>query len=403
MSNTLAVATVTATLRRVVLGSLGVDVPGATVTTLRPDASGVPSLGVNIYLYQATRNNHWMNEDLPTRTSTGDVVIRPRVPLDLHYLFTFYGNEGQLEPQQVLASVARTMHAHPVMTREDIDNAIAANAFLAGSDLALEPELVKFNTVPLSLEELSKLWSVMFQSSYALSMVYTGSVVFVESRDLARRALPVAARDIEVLPFQRAVIDDVESENGPLAPILWGSTIRILGRDLGAAIQEIQIGDATITTIDSQTNNEVVVTLTSPDLRAGIQSVRILYDNGLTSTLGTFVLRPQVTPDQPAVTSAVIPVDFVPDVDRDQRVKLFLNERDAAALASPHRYVFDAPPDNGIPAPGPFSTSRIEFPIHGVAAGEYLVRVQIDGAENELTLGILNTREQYIDPHAVVP
>ena len=40
MSNYLAVATVTATLQRELQSAVGIDVPGATATTVRPDAPG---------------------------------------------------------------------------------------------------------------------------------------------------------------------------------------------------------------------------------------------------------------------------------------------------------------------------------------------------------------------------
>ena len=56
MSNFLAIATVTATLSQVLQVAVGVDVPGAAMTTVRPDStgSGLPTTGVNLYLYQVT-------------------------------------------------------------------------------------------------------------------------------------------------------------------------------------------------------------------------------------------------------------------------------------------------------------------------------------------------------------
>src|SRR5947209_6803644 len=113
MSNYLAVATVTATLSRALTAAVGTDVPGATVTTLRPDDStnGAPETGVNVYLYQVTPNAAWRNTDLPTRRENGQLIERPRVALDLQYLLSFYGSEVQLEPQRLLGSVVRTLHA----------------------------------------------------------------------------------------------------------------------------------------------------------------------------------------------------------------------------------------------------------------------------------------------------
>src|SRR5262249_14162180 len=104
MSNHLAIATVTATLRDLLFAAVSVDVPGAAVTRVRPDGavSGVPTTGVNISLYQVTPSAAARNEDLPTRSQSGELVRRPRVGLDLHYLLTFYGTEAQLVPQRLL-------------------------------------------------------------------------------------------------------------------------------------------------------------------------------------------------------------------------------------------------------------------------------------------------------------
>jgi len=87
MSNFLAIATVTATLGQVLQPAVGAGVPGATVTTLRPDGAGAGPrpTGVNIYLYQVTPNAAYRNADLPTRTSEGDLMQRPQAALDLHY------------------------------------------------------------------------------------------------------------------------------------------------------------------------------------------------------------------------------------------------------------------------------------------------------------------------------
>src|SRR4029450_9163552 len=96
MSNHLAIATVTTTLAQVIQDEVQDDVPGTTVTTARPDAANAALGGtrVNVYLYQVTPNAAWRNSDLPTRADNGRLMQRPRVALDLHYLFTFYGSEA---------------------------------------------------------------------------------------------------------------------------------------------------------------------------------------------------------------------------------------------------------------------------------------------------------------------
>lgn len=202
MSNHLAIATVTAALMRYLQSVIGAVVGSAVVTAVRPDGpnSGVPATGVNIFLYQATPNAAWRNQDLPARRPDGSLAQRPQIALDLHYLFTFYGDEALLEPQRILGSAVAALHARPVLTREEIRSAVAALPFLSGSDLADEIETVKFTPQPLTLEELSKLWSVLFQTPYVLSMAYDASVVLIAVDGQPSMAQPVQRPAIHVLP-----------------------------------------------------------------------------------------------------------------------------------------------------------------------------------------------------------
>lgn len=202
MSNHLAIATVTSGLVRYLQGVVGADVGNAVVTAVRPDGpnSGVPEVGLNVFLYQATPNVAWRNHDLPTRRPDGSLNQRPQIALDLHYLLTFYGDETLLEPQRILGSAVRALHTRPLLTRQEIRSAVAATAFLAGSDLAEEVETVKFTPQPLSLEELSKLWSVLFQTPYTLSMTYDASVVLITAESQPSMAQPVLTPAIQVFP-----------------------------------------------------------------------------------------------------------------------------------------------------------------------------------------------------------
>src|SRR5579859_7993035 len=106
MSNTLAIATVTETLRQMLADYVVNLVNGASVTVQPPDASStlLPNPGVNIFLYQISPNPALRNADLPTRTSGGKLLRRPQAALDLHYLLTFYG-DSQLVQQHLLGAV----------------------------------------------------------------------------------------------------------------------------------------------------------------------------------------------------------------------------------------------------------------------------------------------------------
>ena len=161
MSNFLAIATVTASLADLLRRAVREDVTGADVRTERPEdlESGLTQPVVNLYLYQVTPNAAYRNADLPTRDSEGQVVERAQAALELHYLVTFFGNENEWVPQRLLGSVVRTLQAHPLLTRQDIVGALAAitggnpDHFLSPSNLAEQPERVKFTPIVLNLEE----------------------------------------------------------------------------------------------------------------------------------------------------------------------------------------------------------------------------------------------------------
>jgi len=412
MSNYLAIATVTAALVQILQPAAGAAVSGATVTNVRPDStgSGTPGARVNIYLYQVTPNAAWRNADLPTRDSNGQLVQRPRVALDLHYLLTFYGDETQLEPQRMLGNVSLALHQQPVLTRQMIRNTIASPTFpfLAASNLADDVELVKFTPTTLSLEESSKLWSVFFQVQYTLSVTYQGTVVLIESDESPQPALPVLERDLYVVPFRHPNIEQVISQAGANQPILATSTLNILGRQLRGDVTQVRVAGGAPVTPQDVSDTQIVLPLASlpaNSLRAGVQGAQVIQPMlmgkppvphvGIESNVAAFVLRPTITAAS-APDSAHVTVQTNLVIGKDQRVLLMLNR---VAGGAPAAFSFVA---------GSRTTdaNSITVAIAGVAAGDYLVRVQIDGAESLLqvdTNPASPTFNQFIGPKVTIP
>ncbi len=412
MSNFLSIATVSATLRRLLHEAVQLDVSGSKATTVRPDApSGqLPNPGVNLFMYQVTPNTAWTNADLPTRNPRGSLIQRPVMALDLHYLLTFYGSDAELEPQRVLGSTVRTLHARPIITPDMIRATLDAaelddpGHYLLDSNLADDVERVKFTPLPLSLEELSKLWSVLFQTPYSLSLAYVGTVVLLESEQTPQRALPVRVRNISAVPFRRAVIDnivDTDPANPTPEVVEINDTVELQGSQLDGSVRLVRVGEAELTPVaDSIRANRMRLLLTDAGLRAGIQGVQILYEDGSESNVVALSLRPLITVDQPAVTSTELPIDFDPAVGRRQRVTVYLNEHNPPPDRAPYAYSFEAPEANGIADTLVETTSRITFAMEGVQPGSYLVRVQVSSAESLLSVDGGGT---YNHPRVVVP
>lgn len=413
MSNFLAIATATETLRDLLDGAVSRDVAGASATALPPNANeGLPERGVNVFLYQVTPNAAWRNADAPTRAADGGVIQRPRAAIDLHYLLSFYGDQPTLEPQRTMGSVLRTLHEQPVLTRRRVRDAIQAASWIATSNLDEETELVKFTQAALTLEEISKIWSVMLQLPYVLSVAFVGTVVLLDGQAPARPALPVRQRRLYIQTFREPVIDVVAAVAGPEAPIHAGDQIRISGARLRGAQTVLRFGLTEVTLASGEVGNEEIVAALPPGLQAGVRTVQVAHPTlmgeplvphgGVESNATPFMLQPEITANVSGVTptlvdgspvvvngttlrSATVRIDFTPAVGRRQRVRLLLSESGAPVGRPPRGYTFDAPPANGIAAPAQTETSQIDFAISGVFPGSYLARVQVDGVSSPLT------------------
>lgn len=411
MSNYLAIATVTAALDRLLYAAANAAVPGAGTSTGRPKSTDNDQgdAGINIYLYQVTPNTALRNVDLPTRRPDGTLAQRPQTALTLHYLLTFSGRELQMEPQRLLGSAVSALHAQPVLTRDairaTINTAVAAdpNHFLVGSDLADQVETIKFAPLPLNLEELSKLWSVFFQTPYALSVAYQASVVLIEAGGTPQAALPIRAPQVYGTVLRRPFIRQVMSQAGEGVPITLGSTLFIRGTQLQGQMTNVRIGDVEATPT-STSDAQVTLLLSAPfdALQAGVQAVQVVHPllmgtppalhRGVESNVAAFVLSPVVVKDAGGdykialsdlvvapngTRSAQVTVELSPKVGKSQQATLLLNEVDPPSGRPARAYVFDAEPRTQDAAAVPFS-------ISGVEAGEYLVRVRLDRAESPL-------------------
>lgn len=388
MSNFLAVATVSRALQTFLARAVTpVDV-GANVTTAKPLAEPTGDPLVSIFLYQVVPNAALRNRDAVTRASDGTTLKKPQAAIDLHYLISFYGEESELVPQRLLGAVVAALHEQPVLTRADIQDA-ASGPPLLGSDLAATPQLVRFTPMQLDLDDLSKLWSTMVQTPYALSVVYQAAAVLLDGQSVPTSGKPVLRRQIAVTPAGRPVVERVLSlpPDAPAGtppddgPITAERHLVLRGADLGKPGLTALVGAEAAEVVRAR-DDEVV--LAQPgDLPAGVHPVRLRYDveiGGTTrpwleSNVLPYIRRPKVVQAAPVGTTAVQVQLDIP-VRAEQRVTLLLDERVPAG--EPRGYQFTAP------FPLPTGTAQV-LPIEDVDAGSYLVRVRVDGAESPLT------------------
>jgi hypothetical protein len=393
VSNFLAIATVTAALKELVRTAVSV-VPGADVTTDRPETktNGAAATAVNIFLYRVAPNAALRNDDVPTRDGDGRLTRRPRAALDLDYLLTFTGDEGELEPQRLLGTTVVALHSRPVLTRDAIGDLIAGastappsdpRSHLGESDLDRQPELVRLTPLPLGLDELSKLWSVFFQTPYALSLAYEASVVLVEGRQSPRTPLPVRERVLEALPLQPPVLESVEPQMLEPGP---GATVTLRGRNLRGRETTVSLGAARVAPEPGGTPGTLVATLPA-GLSAGVTTVRVAHAVVLgsppsarplfESNVAAFVLRPRIA----GVTFLTgggdrrVRVQVDPPAGLRQRASLLLTELADPAPAEPRAFTIDARPRAD-------ESDPLVFDGAALPAATYLVRVRVDGAES---------------------
>jgi Pvc16 N-terminal domain len=416
VSNHLAFSTVTAALRSLLNVPADKAFAGAKVTAERPDSlkDQPDTPRVNLFLYQVTPNGHWRNDDLATRRPDGTLAQRPQAAFDLHYLLTFYGVENDYVPQRILGSVVSVLHSQPVLSRGIVRD--ASTGSLVASDLAEQVELVRFTPLPLNLEELSKLWSVFFQVPYKLSLAYQASVVLIEPEVSTQPALPVRARNLYVVPFRQPEVDDVVSAAGLGEPIVFGDTIVLRGRNLWGEVIRVRIGGVEVVPdADKVRDDEIRIALPA-GLPAGVLGAQVVHlrqmgttptpHRGVESNAAPFVLRPRIK------TKMVGP-DEVPDIDVSSPtgepgvhlLKVSVEPRVGIAqraVLALHGLAGATPAALSVAAdPRTADGDVVEFRARGLqSTKEYLVRVQIDGAESLLEV---DSAGLYSGPKVKIP
>jgi hypothetical protein len=201
MSNALAIAHVTQALALLLESNLGPEFDEAVkVEPRKPPAEPPDQPTINVFLYQVTPNTSLRNNDLPTRAADGTLVKRPAAALDLHYLISAYGDETELVGQRLIGAVVRALHEIPVLPKDVIEQA-GERPYLAGSDLAEAAQRVRFTPTVMDIDETSKLWGMLHQTPYSLSVVYQASLILIDGREKPVPAKPVERPEVRVLPF----------------------------------------------------------------------------------------------------------------------------------------------------------------------------------------------------------
>lgn len=342
-----AIAGVSTTLQNLLRDRMAEAVP---ITIAPPDVTvgDAGDVRLNLYLYLVTENGFLKNQEIPGHGHPG-TFGHPPLSLDLHYLLTAHGGsdtgaDADLRAQQILGDAMRVLHDFPIVTGNlhiSRAQAGAVGAPILDDSLVEEFERIKITFQPMTLDDLSKIWTALPQANFRRSVAYLVNVVQIASQQPRRvpRLVgepPSAGPRVVVTPFQSPQIHELRvrrpgdpaNMERPLAYARIGDTVIIRGHNFASRATRVTLGsvDATaqITTLD-----RIEVTVPDdPQLQPGAQAVQVVQEvmmgepptlhRGFHSNLAVFMLAPQIT-------GLVLDVNTIPRTLKIQGKRLFLD------------------------------------------------------------------------------
>ncbi len=394
MSNPLAIAATTLTLQAILQNGVlsdpdDTDLSDTTVTILPPDkARGNGNANqLNLFLYQILPNAAWRNMNIPTQVAQGETGSPP-LALTLHYLLTAFGKDNDTTlpyGHHLLGKAMSVLYDHALLGPDEIRLATAAS--FPDSDLDKQIERVRITLQPMSLEEISKLWTGLV-TQYRLSVGYEVSVALIDSTQPRKTPLPVLTRgpnDRGVLsqaslipPFP--ALNQVQFPNSQTSARL-GDVLVVTGNNLNgtsiglqfnhplwaAPVELAPLSGATPTQVSVQVPNSPAV------WPAGFYTISLLVQRPgetyrRTTNQLSFSLAPKitVTPATAAGPSIGYTATCTPEVWPDQYASLLLGDQEILADAHVSQ------------------TGTLTFQAQNLSAGVYFVRLRIDGVDSLL-------------------
>ncbi|MBP0019239.1 MAG: DUF4255 domain-containing protein [Cyanobacteria bacterium SBLK] len=395
MSNSLAIAAVTATLQNILFAGLRGALGSGNITALPIDKarSDSDSNQINLFLYHTVPNPAWRNRPKRTQVKRG-ISAEPPLGLDLYYAFVAYGkDDDEVASHQLLGRVMSIFHDRKQLNAAEIGAATAER--LPHSNLHQQIDSINIVPQSLSFDEMAKIWQ-LFQVQYRPSVFYQVSVVILDSVAPVNVALPVLPQmNGKVrggshpvvntgIPRLQAIVLPNRQRRAHLGNVL---TLRgaLLNRpDLSVRLRHPLLREAiALPPLPGATGEELRVQLPDrlqdPSIAsrwlAGIYTLSLVIPQEeyvRTSEELPLAIAPQVVGiDCREEGNGLMAIELacVPQVRRGQEVLLLLGDRGVALREA------IAPED-------PTEPSMLTFWVRNVPAGDYVVRLRVDGADS---------------------
>lgn len=391
MSNPVAIAAVTMTLQAILGNGIVADpdLTDTTVTILPPDkARGTNNANqLNLFLYQILPNAAWRNMNIPSQVAPGETG-NPPLPLTLHYLVTAFGRDNDTAlpfGHLLLGRAMSILFDHAVLGPDEIR--AATTAALPASDLDRQVERVRITLQPMSLEEISKLWSGLV-TQYRLSVGYEVSVALIDSTLPQRTPLPVLTRGagdkgvssqaslISPLPALETVQFSNQQTSARLGDILVLKGQKLSGANIGIVFNH-PLWSVPVEVPPQPGGTDKQVSVQIPNSPAnwpvGFYTASVLVQRPTESfrrstNLLSLALAPRitVTPASGAGPNITYTAACSPEVRPEQRASLLLGDQEI--LAQPH----------------PTQTGSLTFQAESLSPGDYFVRLRVDSVDSQL-------------------
>ena len=394
MSNPLAIAATTLTLQAILQSGIvsdpaDADLTDTTVTILPPDkARGNNNANqLNLFLYQILPNAAWRNMNIPSQVAPGETG-NPPLALTLHYLITAFGKDNDTTlpyGHHLLGKAMSILYDHALLGPDEIRAATAAT--FPGSDLDKQVERVRITLQPMSLEEISKLWTGLV-TQYRLSVGYEASVALIESTQAKKTPLPVLTRGAGdkgissqaslTSPFP--ALDQIQFLNSQTSALLGDSLVltgnKLDGTSVGVVFNHpLWSAPIEIPPQPGGTATQVMVNIPNSPANwpAGFYTVSLMVQRPgdtyrRTTNQLSVALAPKITiaPASAAGPNITYTVTCSPEVRPEQYASLLLGDQEI--MAQPHTT----------------QTASLSFQAQNLSVGNYFVRLRIDGVDSQL-------------------